>query len=271
MKSSSVKHHLFLLLAGFGFSLLTLTSCEHEDVLPAAPAKPSTGTPTTTPPTTTPPVTANSLLQQFDTQRYKYDAQNRLIELSFTNQGDIGYTVAYENDKPVRLNYRNGNHLLYTYAGEKVVEAVQYTPDNKVVFRFLFEYSGDKLVKETTLTYLSNEKGHLSIKDYVYDANSNLTEIVITWSPSNSPDDMRGPGVVKFGNYDNKINPVPYANMFFYLPDVKLHRNNPGFRDPGINKTLYTYTYHASGMPVKRSTQIQDYPELPPAVEEYSY
>jgi hypothetical protein len=262
-----------MLLAGLLMSSFMLTSCEEEPVLPVGPGKPSTGTPpNTTPPTNTPPVTNSSLLQLFEGHRYKYDAQNRLIELSFTYQDDIGYTVLYEHDKPVRLNYRNGNNLLYTYAGDKVVEAVQYTPDNQEAFRFIFAYSGDRLVKETTLTYLYNASPHLSIKDYVYDANGNLTDVVITWSPSNSPDDMRGPNIVKFGDYDTKINPVPYANMFFYLPGIKLHTNNPGFRDVGgFSRSLYTYTYHASGMPAQRELKVREHPELPPIVERYTY
>ncbi|MFD3001060.1 hypothetical protein ACFS7Z_11845 [Pontibacter toksunensis] len=277
MKITRMKLNQLVLMAGLSLSTLFFSSCDKENIVPVTPGTPTTGTPPanpTNPPTNNtplPPVTQGSLVKQFDTQVYRYDAQNRLVELSSSSQNDIGYVVEYENDKPVKLTYRNGNHLLYTYEGDKVVEAVQYTPDNKVTFRFAFEYDEDRLVKETTVTYLDSEQGHLSIKEYFYDAQDNMTDLVITWSPTNSPDDMRGPSTIKWGDYDDKPNPVPYANMFFYLPGVKLYQNNPGFRAPGEHKERYTYTYHASGMPKDRTLRLEEHPHLPPFTEAYIY
>ncbi|MCX2740726.1 hypothetical protein [Pontibacter anaerobius] len=277
MKNIAMKPFQSMLLAGLCLSAVAFSSCDREDVIPAKPAtgtpppaKPTT--PNTPPPTNTPPpVTNNSLLKQFDTRIYTYDTQSRLVELSYTNQADIGYKVVYEGDRPVRLDFKNGEYLLYTYKGDKVDKAVVYSTNNQKRLAFTFAYSGDKLVKETLVMTLGPGWEKTSISDFKYDANGNLTESVVFWWLSDSPDVMRGPSIVKWGNYDNKPNPSPHAEFFYYLPGVKMFNNNPGFRDPGINKELYTYTYHASGMPKQRTVQLENHPELPPYTESYTY
>lgn len=262
-----------VLLAGLCMSAFTLTSCEKEDILPA-PATQGPGKPTnpTNPTTPTSPVTSTSLVKQFGLQTYRYDAQKRLVEVVFMDvTPHAGYTISYEGDKPVRLDFKHGHYLLYTYSGDKVVRARQYDAAHVLQFDHAFEYSGNLLTKKTTITYSGIPTGHLSIIDYKYDANGNLTEQVITWSPSNSPDDMRGPRSVYFGNYDTKINPLPFAENFIYLPGIKYSTNNPGFRDPGTNRQFFIYTYHESGMPKTRTFTIEGEPDFQPYTDMFSY
>ena len=272
MKNLTTTLNRYVLLAGFSLSVLTFSSCDKEDILPAAPDLPTT--PTTpqpdTPPAnpTPPPVTTNSLLKQLGTKHFRYDAQNRLVELSYSDQAHLGYTVGYEGNKPVRLNFKTGgNYLIYTYEGDKVVEAVRYYGENLVNYRYKLEYSGNKLVKKTTMSYARSSEGILGIEAYRYDANGNLTEISVAWSTSNKPEDMGRPMVIRWGSYDSKPNPAPYAESDLYLPGVKLFENNPGYRD----EELFTYTYHESGMPKQRSTRLQSHPNVPPFVTTYSY
>lgn len=275
MKSYSVKPRLIVLLAGFGISLLTLTSCEEDVIMPAAPTKPSTGTPTTPPPTTTPPtnptqtpVTTNSLLKQFGTRVFRYDAQNRLVELSYTDQLTHGYTVIWEGDKPVRLNFKGGEHyLLYTYEGDRVIEAVTYSRDHQPIYRYTYAYNGDRLVREANISYATMAEGRLHVIDYKYDAKGNLTELVQAWSTSSKAEDLSAPITITWGGYDNSPNPLPYIQSTMYLPGVKLFQNNPGFRDTEV----YTYSYHESGMPKQRYSKLQTHPQVPAISESYTY
>ncbi|WP_235925766.1 hypothetical protein [Pontibacter burrus] len=281
MKNFISNLNQFVLLAGLSLTLLTFSSCDKEDILPTTPGSPATGkpiptTPTTpqppgTPPgnpTTPPPVTTNSLLKQLGTKSFRYDAQNRLVELSYSDLTYLGYTIDYEGNKPVRLNFKSGgNYLIYSYEGDKVVEAVRYYGENLVNYRYQFEYSGNKLVKKTTMSYARSNEGILGIDEYKYDANGNLTEIVVTWSTSNKIEDLGRPMVIRWGSYDNKPNPAPYAESDIYLPGIKLFENNPGFRD----EELYSYTYHEPGMPNQRFTKLQSHPNVPAFVTTYSY
>lgn len=265
-----MKPNQIVLLAGLCLATFTFTSCDKEDVLPNTTEVPSTDSPSTpTPgsPTTPPPVTANSLLKQLGVKNYKYDSQNRLIELSYANQNYLGYTIVYEGDKPVRMNFKNGGYLLYTYQGDKVAEAVQYYGEGLVNYRHAFEYSGDKLVKKTTLSYAQSNEGRLYITEYVYDANGNLTDLIQAWSTSNRAEDLGQPITIKWGNYDNKPNPDLFANSDLYLPGVKLFQNNPGFK----NDEIYSYIYHDSGMPKIRYTKLQAYPHMQSVADHYAY
>lgn len=259
-----MKPNLLVLLAGLSLSVLTFSSCDKEDVLPATPSIPPTGTPSTTPP----PATTSSLLKQFGTRSFRYDAQNRLVELSYSDQQTHGYTVIWEGSKPVRLNFKGGSHyMLYTYTGDKVTEAVTYSGAHEPIYRYAFEYSGDKLVKETNLSYATSSEGRLHIIDYTYDANGNLTDLTQAWSSSSRTEDLGNPVKILWGRYDNKPNPLPYIQSNLFLPGVKLFENNPGFRD----EEIYTYSYHESGMPEQRSTKLQSHPHVPSFVERYTY
>lgn len=265
---------MIVLLAGVGFSLLTLTSCEEEMVLPATPSKPSTGTPTTTPPDTPPanqdqpPVTSTSLLKQFGTRVFRYDDQKRLVELSYTDQQTHGYTVIWEGNKPVRLNFKGGEHyLLYAYEGDNVIEAVTYSRDHQPIYRYTYTYNGDQLVREANISYATSAEGRLHVIDYKYDVRGNLTELVQAWSTSSKAEDLSAPVTISWGGYDNNPNPLPYIQSTMFLPGVKLFQNNPGFR----NDEIYNYTYHESGMPKQRYAKVQSYPNVPAIGESYTY
>ncbi len=273
-----------MLAAGLSLSLLTLTSCEEEEVLPSVPGVPSTGTPPTTPPanpappanptppaTPAPPVTTNSLLTQLGTKVLKYDAQNRLVEVSYTDQQTHGYTVVYEGNKAVRLNFRSGGYLLYTYEGDKVVAAARYYGDNLVNYRYAFEYSGDKLVKQKQWSYAVSDAGFLTVNAYSYDANGNLTSILVSAAASGQEADLARSYQITWGGYDAKPNPMPFAESTIFLPGVKLFANNPGYRDSGSSKELFSYLYHESGMPDKRYTRLEGYPHVPAFTDTYTY
>ncbi|PRY12424.1 hypothetical protein CLV24_108168 [Pontibacter ummariensis] len=283
MKSIAMKPNQLLLLVGLSLATLTFSACDKEDVLPTTPTTPTTPSTPSTPPSTpstpstptppaTPPVTANSLVKQFGTQVFTYDAQNRLIEVSYSDQPTHGYTIQYESNKPVRLDYKLGNnYMLYTYEGDKVVEAVRYYGENLVNYRYKFEYQEDKLVKETVMSYATTDAGKLGIIEYKYDANGNMVELVQTWSTSNRMEDMGQPSVIKWGSFDEKQNPLPLTNSSYYLPGIKLFVNNPGYKDPGSGKEFYSYVYHASGMPLERATKLELYPWVQSFIDRYTY
>ncbi|WP_439882320.1 hypothetical protein ACSX1A_03965 [Pontibacter sp. MBLB2868] len=266
------------LIAGLSLSVITFSSCTKEEVLPASTGIPTTGNPSTPPPVTPPPtnqtpppVSNSSMLKQMGTRVFKYDTQNRLTEVDYTDQITLGYTVVYEGDKPAKLIFKNGNYLLYTYSGDKVVEAVRYYRENKVNYRYTFAYTGDKLVKMTTLSYATSDEGRLGITEYKYNASGNMTELATSWSTSNRIQDLGPASIIRWGSFDSNPNPVPFAESSYYLPGVKLFSNNPGFRDAGSGKEFYTYAYHSSGMPVERSTRLEAYPGAGPFIERYAY
>lgn len=272
-----------MLAAALGLAV-TFSACEKESVLPDQgaisgsgtnnPASVPGSTPATTPPAATTPPTGNlNLISRLGVKTFKYDAQNRLVDFGYTNNSNQGYTVVYEGDKPVRLNYKgSNNYLLYTYAGDKIVEAKSYYGENLVNYHYKFEYSGDKLVKETKMSYTRSDEGQLGVSEYAYDANGNLSQITVTWSSSNKPEDFGRPTVITYGNYDSKKSPEPfYAYSTVYLPGVRLFENNPGYRDPGTGKELYTYSYNEKGYPKQRISKLEAYPHATPVLDGYEY
>lgn len=274
-----MKSNQLILLAGLSLSSF-LFSCDKEDVLPGVPDNPSTGTPPPTsetpsnpnnPGTTPPPVSTNGLLTEMGGRQFKYDAQNRLVKVTYPHQSSLNYTIDYEGDKPVRINKDTGGWMTYTYNGDKVSEIVSYYGENLVNYRYTFEYSGDLLVKKTTMSYAQHAGGRLGVDEYQYDANGNMTKYSTRWSTSNKHEDLANPSYITWGNYDSKPNPMPFIEGGFYLPNVKWSANNPGYRDPGNGKELYTYTYLAKGVPSQRSTKLEAYPWVQAVVEKYSY
>ncbi|MBB6612696.1 hypothetical protein H7F15_16760 [Pontibacter sp. Tf4] len=265
---------------------VVLTSCEKEYDLPMPvppstnpPKQPPVGTPpNTTPPNTTPPtntlppVTANSLLKGMGTRTFTWDTQGRLSGIGYTDLTYQGYTIVYEGNKPVRLNYVSGNNWLeYTYEGDKVVAATRYYGEGLVNYRYTFEYEGDKLVKQTTMSYATSNTGRLGVTEYSYDTNGNLTTSAVSWSTSDREEDLSAPTYIRWGGYDSNPNPLPFAYSDFYLPGVKLFVNNPGYRDAGQGKEYYSYSYHASGMPQLRVTTLEAYPNAQPFREQFTY
>ncbi|WP_242929196.1 hypothetical protein [Pontibacter vulgaris] len=294
-----MKLHQLLLLAGISLSA-TLTSCDKEDFdpvierpgttpPPVTQPNPTTPPPANTPPVTQPapspppvtqpaptppppaPVTQSSLLTQVGTRQFKYDVQGRLIEVGYTDQSWLGYTIVYEGNRPSRINYNTGNWLIYTYSGDKVVEAKRYYGENKVNYIYTFDYEGDKLMKQSSMSYTRSNEGQLGVTNYKYDANGNLVESAVQWSPNNRAEELSAPSYIYWGNYDNKPNPLPFAYSDFYLPGVKLFENNPGYRDPGYGKERYSHTYHESGMPAQRTITLELYPNAQAVREQYLY
>lgn len=278
-----MKLHQLLLLAGLGLSVV-LTSCDEEGNLPMPkpptdnPQKPPVGTPpnttppNNTPPATPPPVTTSSLLTGMGTRTLTYDTQGKLSGIGYTDLTYLGYTVVYEGNRPVRLNYVTGNNwLVYTYEGDKVVAATRYYGEGLVNHRYTFAYQGDKLVKQTEISYARSDEGRLGVTEYKYDANGNLVESAIRWSTDSREENLSAPSYIRWGAYDNKPNPVPFAYGDYYLPGIKLFENNPGYRDAGQGKEYYSYSYHASGMPQMRTTTLEAFPHAQPFREQYNY
>ena len=281
-----MKTKYLFLTAALGLTV-TLSSCEKEDILPevvATPSSPATTPPPASPGTTTPPPAttpspgtqpqagAGNLLTRMGERSFTYDAQGRLVGLSYHSSPTLGYSIVYDGDKPTRLNYNTGAYLLYTYSGDKVTSAVMYGTTGLVVHRYTFEYAGDKLVKETDMSYTRSDAGQLGIIEYDYDANKNLTKITTTWSTSNRVEDMGRSSVITFGSYDNQKHPESFiASGMYYLPGVKLFKNNPGYRDPGYGKEFFSYSFNDKGYPVNRYTRLEAYPHVQPFVDSYEY
>jgi YD repeat-containing protein len=277
-----MKVHQLMLLAGLSLSTI-LSSCEKENILPRQNDNPAVGTdpggdPTTppptnnTPPVTPAPVTLDSRLAQQGSQVFRYDAQNRLVEVAYTDHTNGGYAVVYEGDRPVRLNFKTGGSLVYEYLGDKVVKVYNAAyGDQPGKFRFKLEYQGDKLVKKTEISYARNAEGQIGVTRYTYDSRGNLTEYSIAWSTSLREEDLGRPSLIKWGNFDHKPNPKPFADSQIYLPGIKMFENNPGFRDPGSGKEFYTYVYHESGMPHQQYTKLESHPHAGPFITKYTY
>ncbi|WP_299707957.1 hypothetical protein [uncultured Pontibacter sp.] len=278
-----MKPNQLLMLAGLSMSAL-LFSCDREDVLPGKLSNPSTGTPppagntpppttppANDPPATPPPVTSNSLLTEMGERQFVYDTQNRLVEVKYSQQPALGYNIVYDGNKPVRINLKTGGWMLYTYNGDKVSEIVSYYGDNLVNYRYNLEYSGNLLVKKTSMSYARYDEGQLHIEEFKYDASGNMTEYASRWSSSNRYEDLSSPSIIRWGNYDKQPNPMPYIEFGFYLPGIKWSTNNPGYRDTGGGKEFYTYVYHDSGMPQQRYTKLEAFPWVGAFIEKYSY
>ncbi|MDX5436359.1 MAG: hypothetical protein LPK03_04155 [Pontibacter sp.] len=274
------KKYLFV-TAALGLTVM-LSSCEKEDILPGSeitqPGQSTTpgstpATPGTTPPANTPQNGTGTQITRLGARTFSYDAQQRLVEVGYTYTENDGYTVVYEGNKPVRLNYKGGNnYMLYTYAGDKVVEAKSYYGENKVNYHYTFEYNGDLLVKQTQLSYATSDQGRLNVVNYEYSPAGNLVKLTTAWSTSNRVEDLGQPSVITFGNFDNRQHPEAFiANSMFFLPGVQLFQNNPGYRDPGTGKEMYAYTFNDKGYPVQRQTKLEAYPHVQPHLDGYEY
>jgi YD repeat-containing protein len=192
--------------------------------------------------------------------------------VAYTDPTNGGYAVVYEGDRPVRLNFKTGGSLVYEYLGDKVVKVYNAAyGDQPGKFRFKLEYQGDKLVKKTEISYARNAEGQIGVTRYTYDSRGNLTEYSIAWSTSLREEDLGRPSLIKWGNFDHKPNPKPFADSQIYLPGIKMFENNPGFRDPGSGKEFYTYVYHESGMPHQQYTKLESHPHAGPFITKYTY
>ncbi|AHM62982.1 hypothetical protein D770_23685 [Flammeovirgaceae bacterium 311] len=277
-------------MAGLTMSFL-FTSCEKEDITPVRTETPAadpadgggnggnTGGGTTTPPnngggTTTPPAkpapAADALLTRAGMVSWGYDEAGRLNYYDSYQLND-DYKVIYEGDKAVRMEFSTGHYLVYEWEGSKVTAAKTYTPDGLEIRWYKFEYSGDKLVKKINSSwYPDYTRGWLSVTEFSYDAAGNLVQLNIRHAQSDKMEDLGQPSIITWGDYDDKLNPRPYAESELYLPGVKLFVNNPGFRDVGT-KELYTYTYHESGLPQQRFDKVQGYEHVPAIANLYEY
>ncbi len=266
--------------AGLGLSLF-FTACRQDEVIPQKPAKPPVTTPannngqppaqnpTPTPPT--PPAVPGNKLTQMGYKRFTYDAQGRLSKLEYSNELYLGYEVVYEGDKAVRLNFKSGGYLVYTYEGDRVTGAVQYYGENLVNYRFRFWYEGDKLVKESQISYARSDAGQLTVTTYSYDANGNLSRIGVAGTEGTDESTLSAPHYIEYGGYDSYDNPSLFAEGRIYLPGVKLFRNNPGYRESSGYRELYTYAYGENKLPTQRYEKLNTHPHVAAVVTSYQY
>jgi hypothetical protein len=205
------------------------------------------------------------------TKRFAYDAQGRLSKLEYTDQNHHGYDVVYEGDKAVRLNFKAGGYLLYAYEGDRVKEAARYYGDNQVNYRYQFRYEGDKLVKESQISYARSDKGQLTVYQYSYDAQGNLTRIAVAGTEGTDEATLSAPTYITYGDYDTHENPAPFAESHIYLPGVTLFRNNPGYRESSGYRQLFTYSYGENKLPKERYEKLSTHPHLAAFVISYQY
>ncbi len=277
------------MLLGLSLSLvLSLSSCNKDSIQPKPSEKPQTEVPDKQdgagqiPPDTVgkdsvvkdtvimqPPSGTGTLLVQMGNIKLGYDAQQRIA--SYESYSNMGYTVVYEGDKPTRLNFtKHSGHVIYHYDGNRVAEVVVYNGYNEVSYRYKFAYEGDKLKKETQISYVTNPNGWLIVNDYSYDSHDNLTQITVSAAQSGLEKDLKFSYDVKFGNYDNQTNPMPYVTHQFFLPGIKLYKNNPGYRITPSSKELFSYVYSDKGMPTERALRLEGY-STPPEITRYVY
>ncbi len=279
--------------AGLGLGLF-FTACRPDEPIPRKPTQPPVGqtpgsgsgngsgneqppaqnpgqNPPAGNPNPQPPAVPGNKLAQMGTKRFTYDAQGRLSKMEYTNELYLGYEVVYEGDKAVRLNFKSGGYLLYAYEGDKVTSAVQYYGENLVNYRFQFRYEGDKLVKESRISYARSDAGQLTVYQYSYDAQGNLTRIAVAGTEGTDEATLSAPTYIGFGAYDNLENPSPYADSHIYLPGVKLFRNNPGYRELSGYRELYTYSYGENKLPKERYEKLSTHPHLAALVTSYQY
>jgi hypothetical protein len=205
------------------------------------------------------------------TKSLTWDAQGRLTKMEYTNELYGGYSVVYEGEKPVRLNFQIGGYLLYTYSGDKVTEAKRYYGENLVNYHYKFGYEGDKLVRMDQISYARSDEGQLTVNRYRYDQNGNLTQIEVASSTGTDESTLSAPSYISYGDYDNRENPQPFAESYIYLPGIKLFRNNPGFRESSGYRELYTYAYQENGLPKERAGKLNTHPHVPAVVTSYRY
>jgi YD repeat-containing protein len=272
--------------AGLGLSLF-FTACRTDEPLPKKPTKPPvTNTPGNNsgngsgngneqPPTGTPgqqpPAVPGNKLSQMGTKRFAYDAQGRLSRMEYRNELYLGYEVVYKGDKAVRLNFKSGGYLVYTYEGDRVTGAVRYYGENLVNYRYQFRYEGDKLVKESQISYARSDEGQLTVYQYSYDERGNLVQIAAAGTNGTDEGTLPAPSYITYGAYDNLENPAPHAESDIYLPGVKLFRNNPGYRESSGYRELYSYAYGENKLPKERYEKLNTHPHVPAMVTSYQY
>jgi hypothetical protein len=213
---------------------------------------------------------ADAVLAKFEILEFTYDAQKRLLTYDDVNLRNDKYTIVYEGDKAVRLEYETGHHLIYLYEDDKVTGAIVYWEDREIK-HYQFEYSGNKMVKKISNNWSPNyNRGWLIVEEYRYDERGNLIELASAAAQSDKLEDLGPRSYISWGNYDRNPNPMPYAQSDLYLPGVKLFENNPGYRQTGYRE-IFTYTYHESGLPKERYTKLDTHLHLAPFIARYQY
>jgi hypothetical protein len=274
----TMKATYLAMAAGLGLSLF-FTACRTDEPLPQQPTKPPVGQtpgngneqPPAGNPNQNPPAVPGNKLSQMGTKRFTYDAQGRLSKMEYSNELYLGYQVVYEGDKAVRLNFKSGGYLVYTYEGDRVTGAVRYYGENLVNYRYQFQYEGDKLVKESQISYARLAEGQLTVNRYSYDERGNLIQIAVAGTTGTDEGTLSAPTYITYGDYDNLENPLPYAEGHIYLPGVKLFRNNPGYREQPSYRELYTYAYGENKLPKERYEKLNTHPHVPAMVTSYQY
>jgi hypothetical protein len=184
---------------------------------------------------------------------FSYDDQHYVKQIDFAS-GLFIYDVVYENKRVTKMiNRKNQNIFLYSYDNNRVSEINEYFGSSgKRKFSYRFSYNASNQLTQVLWFAFDNTNGAVFKKqELTYQPDGNLATIEHYYSISAEPLKLVKKDL--FSDYDDKTNVddfyllKEFVDSYFFLPQVKLQKNNP-LRQQIITvendyEISYTYEY----------------------------
>lgn len=248
-----MKQRLLTLLIGF-----TLVACELEEA----------------PGPVTPAVLQPSVYEETDYRReYSYNNANQLVQIKMISTFPPGNTFTSVQDFSYRTDGKiaeatsdTGFRFVYSYSGDRLVRTEEYVNGSwSKEHRFAYDSKG-RVMEAITYQNIPEEGGIIptSKDEYQYGVNDNLIEWRMYYYTSFGAE-AKLLTVMTYSDYDDKINTDNLFEVNVYNPYQEWSTNNPGKQvvrnGAGIisSTEAYLYQYNDKGYVTAKTTQVTLY------------
>lgn len=248
-----MKQRLLTLLIGF-----TLVACELEEA----------------PGPVTPAVLQPSVYEETDYRReYSYNNANQLVQIKMISTFPHGNTFTSVQDfsyrpdgKIAEATSETGFRFVYSYSGDRLVRTEEYVNGSwSKEHRFAYDSKG-RVMEAITYQNIPEEGGIIptSKDEYQYGVNGNLIEWRMYYYTSFGAE-AKLLTVMTYSDYDDKINTDNLFEVNVYNPYQEWSTNNPGKQvvrnGAGIisSTEAYLYQYNDMGYVTAKTTQVTLY------------
>lgn len=215
-----------------------------------------------------------SVYEETDYRReYSYNNANQLVQVKMISAFANGSTITSEQNFSYRTDGKiaettsdTGFRFVYSYSGDRLVRTDEYVNNTWSKYhRFTYDSKG-RVVEAITYQNIPEEGGEIptSKDEYQYGVNGNLIEWRMYYYTSFGAE-AKLLTVITFSDYDDKINTDNLFELNIYHPYQVLSTNNPGKQvvrnGQGVISTTeeYLYEYNDKGYVTKKTTQVTLY------------
>jgi hypothetical protein len=178
----------------------------------------------------------------------------------------VNYVFTYENGKVKEINF--GGRWKYTYAGNNITKVESFNQGGQLRYTYDFTYAGNKVVEK--IEYLSVVSMSPKFKTkYFYRADGNIEKLEISQYVNGQWQDAEN---VVYNEYDRYTNVSDQFESYPYLPANMFSANNPlketWSENGSVEQTVeHAYTYDAKGR-IKTKKSTFKYPAFPDSFSE---